>query len=481
MSPFRLSTRRCCFRCALVFWFALAGAGSLSAGSPPAVKARRVTMTLYPAAAPAPALKYLLLPAVRDLKPGNAALFYQRAHSPEWWNNFNRTGYSDKVASMLEMPLGKMPRDPTVLLAGALKEVDRGARREYCDWELTPRIREDGPMLLLPDLHSFRQFGQMLALRARLEMVDGHLDQAVATFQTALALGRHVGDGPTLIHALVGVAVCQMTLTQIEEFMQLDQAPNLYWALLDLPRPFIDLRRPAQGEKVMVDGMFPEIRDALHDPTFPPVAVQTINKYLERMRHLGSPVLGDRFQFTLAAAHMYPAAKAFLTRRGFTAEQIRALPVTQAALMYSLSLYDDFYDETFKWLNAPYWEARPGLKLAETKLKERSRDEPEAALLASAIVPAATHVLYTKVRLDRRFALLQVVEALRLHAARDGTLPERLEDVRHVPLPLDPVTGKAFDYVLEEGRATLYAPPPPGEAASDRNALSYELTLATKK
>src|SRR5258708_6081550 len=42
-------------------------------------------IVLHPAPIPVPALKYPLLPEIRDLKPGNAALLYQRAHSPEWW------------------------------------------------------------------------------------------------------------------------------------------------------------------------------------------------------------------------------------------------------------------------------------------------------------------------------------------------------------------------------------------------------------
>ena len=57
--------------------------------------------------------------------------------------------------------------------------------------------------------------------------------------------------------------------------------------------------------------------------------------------------------------------------------------------------------------------------------------------------------------------MLQIVEALRLIDATDGKLPDRLEDIRAVPIPIDPITGKAFEYTLELDRAILYAPPPP--------------------
>ena len=73
--------------------------------------------------------------------------------------------------------------------------------------------------------------------------------------------------------------------------------------------------------------------------------------------------------------------------------------------------------------------------------------------------------------------MLQVVEALRLHAASEGKLPSHLEDIHAVPIPVDPVTGRPFEYKLEANRAVLYAPAPAGEAVNDRNAIRYELTL----
>ena len=39
--------------------------------------------------------------------------------------------------------------------------------------------------------------------------------------------------------------------------MQQPDAPSFYWPLTDLPRPFIDLRKPMQGERAGVYGSFP--------------------------------------------------------------------------------------------------------------------------------------------------------------------------------------------------------------------------------
>src|SRR5262245_25463881 len=89
------------------------------------------------AAAPAQALRYSLLPEVRDRLPGNAVTSYYRAFSPDWWSAIaGDKDFHAKTEKWLTTPL----KDLTVgTQFRALEEVDRGARRQYCDWELTDR------------------------------------------------------------------------------------------------------------------------------------------------------------------------------------------------------------------------------------------------------------------------------------------------------------------------------------------------------
>jgi hypothetical protein len=315
-------------------------------------------------------------------------------------------------------------------------------------------------------------------LRVRLALLDGNVDQAVRDTQTGLALSRHVGEAPLIVNALVGMAVAHAMFNQLEELVQLDEAPNLYWALADLPRPFIDVHRPMQGEKVAIASMFPDVRAALKDRQLPPISVHTIHKYLDNLRYLGDKVAADRLVLTLTAARTYPKAKEYLLARGFSPEQVSALPVMQVYLMHGLAIIDEAYDDIYKWHSLPYWQARPGLVKARRKLDQLRLEQPETMYLASMLMPALNDVVFAKARLERRPAILQVVEALRLHAVGAGKLPDRLEDIHEVPIPVDPVTGRSFEYALEPNRAVLYAPPPPGEAVNDRNAIRYELTLA---
>ena len=73
---------------------------------------------------------------------------------------------------------------------------------------------------------------------------------------------------------------------------------------------------------------------------------------------------------------------------------------------------------------------------------------------------------------------LRCVEAVRLYAAgHGGKLPPKLADVKEVPVPHDPVTGKPFEYKVSGDRATLFGPSPVGDPRDGGYALTYELTL----
>ena len=128
---------------------------------------------------------------------------------------------------------------------GRLKLLEFGTRREYCDWSFTlPEQRLDAIEILLPDTQSMRTWARLLALKARVEIAERKLDQAVGTIETGLAFGRHVAEGPFLINALVGMAICNSMLDRLEELIEQPGAPNLYWAL-DRPAPAAG--EPPQG------------------------------------------------------------------------------------------------------------------------------------------------------------------------------------------------------------------------------------------
>jgi hypothetical protein len=445
-----------------------------------------IKLTLSPAGESSPALKFLLLPELSEQTPGNAVVEYYRAFSPEWWANVRKRDVMEKVEKVLTTPLAEL-KDSDVkwlMTLKALREVDRGARRAYCDWEMVPHLKEDGIYLQLPDVQAMREFGTFLAARARLEMAEGRLDQAVYTLQTGFALGRDVGNnGPTLVQALVGNAIANLMVAQLDELLRQPGAPNLYWALTGLPRPFIDLRKPLDGEKLWLFGTFPELRD-VDDPHLSPRQRQRLQEIVGQFLSnkweaglAGPSDVATRLAVIAVVAKAYPAAKQALIAAGRKPAEVEALPALQVVLTEALRDYDRYRDNAFKWMALPYPQARPGLERAEKELKE-SMAPLEGIRIAQVMLPATIRVYAATTRLDRRLAALRCVEALRLYAAaHDGKLPATLDDIKDVPVPADPMTGKAFAYQVSGDTATLSAGVPPGEPAVPYNTLVYEVTL----
>jgi hypothetical protein len=441
-----------------------------------------VKLTLRPAPAPSPALKYELLPTLKEQSPGNAALIYYRAFSPEWWGHIRRPETWEKVAKAAETPLLELPRQDLgwVLDSRMLREVDRAARREYVDWEVAEPLRKEGIALLLPDLQGLREIGTLLAVRARLEMAAGDFDKAIATMQTGFSLARHITEGPTLIHTLVGLAIVHSMMATLEEMIQQPGAPNLYWALTNLPRTFADPRKGLQGEKLSLYANLPMLRDIETTPLTgqdQQTLLKAVGSGVDAVLEYGpKPAWGNRFVAVGRVLRAYPEAKRALIAEGRKPEEVETLPTLQVVILHSLHQYQRLQDDLFKLSGLPFWEVHPLLEDAVRQIKH-AKEEGEAQPFLE-FLPAVQKVLFAPVRAERRLAALRCLEAFRLHAAaHDGKLPAALGDITQVPIPIDPVTGKAFEYRVSGDRATLSAPPPPGETPGAYNTVKYELTL----
>jgi hypothetical protein len=67
-------------------------------------------------------------------------------------------------------------------------------------------------------------------------------------------------------------------------------------------------------------------------------------------------------------------------------------------------------------------------------------------------------IITSVLQVERKVALLQVVEALRMHAAKTGKFPEQLSEFTLVHVPNDPASGKPFEYEFKGDQAVISSP-----------------------
>jgi hypothetical protein len=459
---------------------ALLAAPLLAAPEPPP-PVPTVKLTLHPAAEPQPALKYTLLPEVKELEAGNAATVYFRVLGGEI-NFLMQPGVAVQIDGWLKTPLKDLPRaEVRAMVAGTtLRDLDVASRQDHCDWNFLAKLRRGGYFTLLGEIQKLRQIPQWIGARARLEMADGKPTEAIESIKTILALGHHLGDYPSVISNLVGIAIAQIGLNQVEELVQLPNAPNLYWALANLPTPLVSMRRGVESEKLCLQVEFEGLL-ASADTPLTPAQIQRIVEKLDRLRQssveeANQPPLAPAKQVLESlTAQELPAARKHLIDQGHSAAHVESLPPAQAVLLYELFKHNTAQDNASKLVGLPYWQANDGLNAFEALIKQQKARSDQG--LFSPLWLSVNRTRQAQARLDRRIAALRVVEAVRLYAAAHaGKLPPALKDLP-VPVPTDPMTGRDFDYRLDGDRAFLEGLLPPGADPVRALAFRYELTI----
>ncbi len=456
------------------------------ASAPPTLAAAEskpvpISMTVDPAHVPTPALRYALFYDPLDQIPGNAAVAYSRAirliiQNDRWKE------HADQIQKYLGQPLGDLPTAEVVALlnqhATALAELLKATRYERCDWEVP--IRTEGASVLLPHLAELRSASRLLTLDLRRCLLQGRFDDAVARLRAGLTMARHTHSGALLIEGLVGIAIAQQMLATVEDFIQQPHAPNLYWALTDLPPAFMTFWNSTVWERSFVYIHLPMLREIGQRP----ITTEDLRRAVTTLHQLGGPAIASNptadAATTLGLAGLgwavYPRARAALARQGMTDAQLDPLPAPDVIARYVGGAYVRQRDNFFRWAALPYPQARLGLAATEADLPQAYARDPIENVIPRMVLPALARAADRFAELDRLFATLRCLEALRNHAARhQRQWPSSLDAIQETPIPHDPMTGLPFLYRVEGPKAILEAPPLPSGTA--RKPKRYELTL----
>jgi len=210
-----------------------------AAGTP--ALGREARLAIYPAGLSTDGGEHSLLPEEESLVEGDAVALYEKAGK-----TLPGELKTEQITDWLNMPIEQLPlRQAEAMLQQhmeSLKLAARGARSKECNWpQWKPGSAPD-------DQEHYRELAFIVALRARHEMAQGQYEGAVLTLQTGFGMARHLGRAPTLLHTLIGAAVGGVMCAELEQFVQGENAPNLYHAFDRLPAPLVEVERAIENE-----------------------------------------------------------------------------------------------------------------------------------------------------------------------------------------------------------------------------------------
>lgn len=445
---------------------------------PPVIK-----LTLHPSSPSKPALKHHLLPDRMDRTPGNAAQFYYRTLLI-YYQNQNRQAlekeYAEKYERWTNEPCeGELREEMKKWVAGfpssAADQLREAVYRERCDFDYRLHERSGFEVIsfLLPEIQEMRNLGRYLTIKARVAIAEGRYDDAAESLRHGFQMGKDTGSEPLLINGLVGIAIASIMNGELEHWIGSPDSPNLYWAVGAIPKPLVDLRPALEQEVRFPELMFPFLKDAETSQRSPEEwqrvlsdAVRQIGNNFGQSTSKPEPSVLEKLQSDLAVTALimraYPVAKEELKSAGFDAAKLDRMPVAQVVAIHVQRTVRQIGDEFVKGAYLPATQREEYYATLEKRLQEEKLLGPgsrEMIPLSSLLMPAVGQALMAQTRLERDFAALQTLEAIRAHLAETGGLPEKLGDITAVPVPVNPTTNEPFEYRLADGVATLDVPP----------------------
>jgi hypothetical protein len=204
-----------------------------------------IELTLYPSKATKTSEEHRLLPPPEEQTNADAVPLYQKAIQllPQKSQLKKFSDWRSLIPDQL--PVEEVESE-LKKLKPTLDLVSQAAKCKQCNW---PFIKpEQAQQQIMDDLSKYRQIAFIIDVQAKLQIAQGQNDQAIVTIKTGLAMAKHLGEAPTLIQGMVGIAIAALNLNRIEQFIQSDNAPNLYRALEDLPLPLVDITKAIKIE-----------------------------------------------------------------------------------------------------------------------------------------------------------------------------------------------------------------------------------------
>jgi hypothetical protein len=143
------------------------------------------------------------------------------------------------------MAVDQLPTDQVELLLKqylvSFKCAAQAVKSRECNWPVWK-----GETIMAKN-EEYRRLAFAVRLWAWLEISRGEPEGAILALQTGFGMAKHMGQTPNLPQLQMGVASAGVVCREIEQFVQMEDAPNLYAALAAVPKPFVDVEKAGKN------------------------------------------------------------------------------------------------------------------------------------------------------------------------------------------------------------------------------------------
>ena len=424
---------------------------------------------LTPAAEPTPALRYRFWPDRMKLRPGNAMVRFQRAGILRTENASANTQeakqFWDQWNLWIEMPLAELPieevRDSLKNFQPVLRELHAGrlARDSYYDLPVEQIRGLETIELLLPEFQGMRSLARILQLEIRLAIIEGRIDDAIQALQTGFRLGEATGQANDyLVVRLIGFAISGIMLGEVENLMQAENCPNLYWALASLPSSTSEIVESLQFEASIMSRIFNSLEDLPGEGEEPEVWEQMALDILGDMQQLQSygydqqenTETKSRLLAAVAIVALSDYSRTRLLKSGWEEKSVAAISPAEAVVRATALSLQEIQDNFAKWTYLPAGIRGDYLGTAEKTLDTLGKNGQPlgdlSVIMARLVLPAMQTANAASLRTQQSIARLATIEAIRHHVSRTGAVPDKLQQLDALPAWPDPFTEKAISY-----------------------------------
>lgn len=441
-------------------------------------------LTVTPAAASTPLLKYRLLQPEVEKKSGNSVPFILKAlniSKQAWREHQNLLSrrpdgldatdlYATEIATR-DLDLKALQEIVQALpYPSILDELERASLRAECDWDFGLR-NLTGPEIVnftLEDHQESRQLTRLVGLLVCHQIATRDYEQALDTMKLHTEFALRMGVPELLVCRLISMAELSIMNDQVLRLMASPLSPNLYWSLTELPQPVVPMRDAIRFDLTFSLRHFPILRDPEkknYDADRWQLELKAFLSDLEQFQksfgNRDDSQLGialEKLRSSDQTADIFPVAKARLESLEKPWD-LNAMPPEQVILIDAAYEHQRLLDDVAAWSHLPFPELVQHKHWQDQENELKQSDQGSyGALLAQLALPALKAVRNAEARLDRDIAAMRVIEALRMHASKAGQFPKTLLEVTCVPVPENPSTGEAFAYRLEGKDAILELP-----------------------